>query len=94
VKYSTMEFRDGNSWPSKTGRDQPRACMVIHFKCLDTVEDRVDMCISTGQWLLPCKSGRTDHSSWTASPGLQSARSRAYVVPNPRQRCVCDLVFK
>jgi hypothetical protein len=37
---------------------------------------------------LMCKSGRTDHSSWTARHALQNERYTVQDVPNPWLRCV------
>jgi hypothetical protein len=51
VKYSTMEFNDGNSWTSKINDWEKPARLerlVIQFGCLDTVGDGVEICKFTG----------------------------------------------
>jgi hypothetical protein len=40
------------------------------------------------------KSGRMEHSRWTASPTLQKVKSRADEVLHHRQRCVFAPVFR
>jgi hypothetical protein len=88
---STMEFTDGNFW-SSTVKDWEKAAqlarLVIQFGYLDITGDDAEMYKFTGYWSLSCKSVKTVQSRWTASPGLQKARSRADEIPDPMQRCV------
>jgi hypothetical protein len=67
----------------------PAVCNAQHF-----VGHGAEIWIFTGQWSLPYKSGRMDHSRWIAGLGLQKARSREDKDTDPEQKFMSVSVFK
>jgi hypothetical protein len=64
VKYSTVEFIDGNLWLLRINdwlKPAQSAHLSVQFRCHDTVRGGVGICTFIGQWWsLPCGSGGTD----------------------------------